>query len=111
MFCSSIYKRVLLLTTELSPFIFGLEVLSKLFNKFSVRKQRAGEAAAGTESAAQSDLSAIFDGLFRLIPGGRFYATFLYDSLSEKVFYIRFIFIVYLFFPVSNITYRFAAKK
>ena len=92
MFCSSIYKRVLLLTTELSPFIFGLEVLSKLFNKFSVRKQRAGEAAAGTESAAQSDRSdllAIFDGLFRLIPGGRFYATFLYDSLSEKVFYIR----------------------
>ena len=61
MFCSSIYKRVLLLTTELSPFIFGLEVLSKLFNKFSVRKQRAGEAAAGTESAAQSDLSAMFD--------------------------------------------------
>ena len=48
MFCSSIYKRVLLLTTELSPFIFGLEVLSKLFNKFSVRKQRAGEAAAGS---------------------------------------------------------------
>ena len=95
MFCSSIYKRVLLLTTELSPFIFGLEVLSKLFNKFSVRKQRAGEAAAGSRERCtirrvncERYLTTIACPLYQHGLEATF-AAFLNYSQSEKVFYLR----------------------
>ena len=93
MFCSSIYKRVLLLTTELSPFIFGLEVLSKLFNKFSVRKQRAGEAAAGSRERC-TVRHGNCEQYLRHVPTWTLQIhtwnpAFLSYSYTEKVFYHR----------------------